>query len=85
MDIDWQSIATGALIVTLGILSWIGERQVKRIDELERKDVATKADVAVLRQELREDMREHREETRKSFQRTFERLDVIIDRNGGAP
>lgn len=82
-----ESIATYLLGGIMAILSWLGLRQVSRIDDLERNCIRaatcernmerTERFTASTFTRLEDALREHREETRENFADIRRRLDVI--------
>lgn len=66
---DAKSVFLGLLALLMSLLSWIGLRQIKRIDDLERD--------AVTREELRETLAQMREDRQRMHNENQRQLDSI--------
>ena len=66
---DAKSVFLGLLALLMSLLSWIGLRQIKRLDDLERN--------AVSREELRETLTEIREDRQRMHTENQRQLDSI--------
>jgi type VI protein secretion system component VasK len=88
--LDGWDVAKGLWAAVVSLFSYIGLRQIARIDKLEDVSVEQaehEKDVDRIREEhlrtaaeLKAALREHRQETQESFARIFRRLDEIADR-----
>lgn len=69
----WEAIAKWALGAWLTVLSWVGVRQVSRIDELE-KDRVTRNDFDELRHSLTASITNAQERTEARLDKIWEHL-----------
>lgn len=58
----------------MALLSWLGARQIKRIDDLEEK-VVSKGELRDALEELRDERRNNHEENRQKLDRLIEKID----------
>lgn len=83
---DTKTVFLGLLAVLMALITWIGKRQVKRIDDLEAYAVR-KAELAQLREDIRRDRSDMHEENRWKLDKIetgisnlTQRIDQLMDR-----
>jgi hypothetical protein len=76
---DTKAVLIFLLGAVMTLLSWIGRRQVKRIDDLEETAV-TRDELARTLAQMREDRLQMHQENREELRYIRERVDGIADR-----
>lgn len=76
---DTKSILLWLLGGVMALLSWIGRRQVRRIDQLEASSVTREELVRTIAQ-MRDDRQQMHNENKEEFRYIRNRLDGIADR-----
>jgi cell division protein FtsB len=65
--------------VVMALLAWIGKRQIRRIDDLERQSV-TREELSQTLKQMREDRLQMHRENREELRYIRDRVDGIADR-----
>lgn len=76
---DAKSILLVLIGVVMSLITWIGKRQIKRIDALEQSTV-TREELARTLAQMREDRLQMHRENREELRYIRERVDGIADR-----
>lgn len=76
---DAKTILLGLIGAILALLTWLGKRQIRRIDDLERGSV-TREELANTLTQMREDRLQMHRENREELRYIRERVDGIADR-----
>lgn len=76
---DVKSVLLFLIGAVMSLLTWIGRRQVNRIDRLESSSV-TRDELAKTLAQMREDRKQMHQENREELRYIRERVDGIADR-----
>lgn len=76
---DAKTIILSLLGALMGLMLWLGRREVKRIDDLEKHSV-TRDELATTLSQLREDRLRMHNENREELRYIRDRVDSIADR-----
>jgi hypothetical protein len=74
-----KSVVLGLLGALMALLAWLGRRQMRRIDDLERNSV-TREELSQTLTQMREDRLQMHRENREELRYIRERVDGIADR-----
>jgi cytochrome oxidase assembly protein ShyY1 len=76
---DGKTLLLGLIGAMMALLTWLGKRQVRRIDDLERHSV-TREELSKTLTQMREDRLQMHRENREELRYIRERVDGIADR-----
>lgn len=76
---DAKTVILGLLGAMMALLTWLGRRQITRIDDLERESV-TREELSNTLTQMREDRLQMHRENREELRYIRERVDGIADR-----
>lgn len=76
---DAKSVILWLLGAIMAVLTWLGKRQIKRIDDLER-DAVKRDELSKTLAQMREDRLQMHRENREELRYIRERVDGIADR-----